>query len=234
MEAVVSADAFRRSLDELAVRYIGLEVRALPDDRVLLRQMRPQRDIQRERFISARVRRPGRCEVVFDHAVHGAPPTSGDLVLYGDNDGSLTLRWVEGETRLAPLPRNFMQLQPDALMEAEVELYYERDVHGGTRRVWLLLETDGRLILRGEDTGPLVAQFFNSLDYEWAWGLEPYQVPRLLSALGLEGLTIARGHVPVKPDSERFLTAVRRRLLELARDDVQKQFEAAGGDFSRW
>lgn len=104
-------------------------------------------------------------------------------------------------------------------MDETVDLYADRDSHGGSRRVWLHRKDDGSLILEGQDLGGAVTEFWGSsfTEYEWDWSLPAH----LVSAF-LEGLGIA-------PDAA--LEDVGERLKQLDRGELQPRFEDAGAEF---
>ena len=233
MRTSVPAASVAAALAELDFPHIGLEIEALEDGRLALRQIRPQRQHQRERVVGASVERRGRCAVVFADAVRTICAEAGDVELATAEDGSLLVRHSGVESRLPPLPPNFAQLPSHALMDVTHDLYAEAGERG-YRKVKLTMTRDGALRLEGEDSGPQVEAFFASDEYSWTWSLAARDVPALFASLGLDDELPRPGQVLVADERLRLLQRLASRLLQLEREGIQKQFEAARASFSSW
>jgi hypothetical protein len=229
----MSAHAFRSTLEEIDFPDIGLEIEASENGRLRLRQMRPQRDIQRERFIQASVREPGRSMVVFDDALRATRRMVGDLELTTAAEGALVVRSVGHEARLPLLPSNFMQLPSNALQPVECFVYEERNDRG-ERKVRLRMARDGLLVLSGEDTGSQVSEFFGTTEYEWRWTLDASTLPRLLASLGLQCVQTTPERLLIADARAELLEQIRTRLLKLEREQIQEVFRTTRASFGSW
>jgi hypothetical protein len=104
-------------------------------------------------------------------------------------------------------------------MGETVDLYAERDSHGGSRCVWLHRRDDGSLVLEGQDLGGAVTEFWGSAftEYEWDWSLPADRVSTFFEELGIA--------------QDAALEDVAERLKQLDRAELQQRFKDAGAEF---
>ena len=67
----------------------------------------------------------------------------------------------------------------------EVELVDER-LGADSRRIWASLDSDGSLVISGQDIGPKVQQFFGTDEYEFAHTVPVAYLRAFFSLLGVE------------------------------------------------
>lgn len=67
----------------------------------------------------------------------------------------------------------------------EVELVDER-LGADSRRIWASLDSDGSLVISGQDIGPKVQQFFGTDEYEFAHTVPVAYLGSFFSLLGVE------------------------------------------------
>lgn len=66
------------------------------------------------------------------------------------------------------------------------------------RHLWAQIESNGDLVIAGQDLGPTVVQFFGEREYEWAHTIKKQYIPQFLELLNQEPManvmTVLQGY----------------------------------------
>jgi len=66
------------------------------------------------------------------------------------------------------------------------------------RHLWAQIESNGDLVIAGQDLGPTVVQFFGEREYEWAHTIKKQYIPQFLELLnqdpGANVMTVLQGY----------------------------------------
>ncbi len=89
----------------------------------------------------------------------------------------------------------------------------------GTRYLGASLNSDGELVIEGQDLGSGVDEIYGFYEYEWAWTIRARDVPKLLRAL------------QAKPD---VLSALSKRFAGDRADELQSFLDSQGIPYEVW
>ena len=81
------------------------------------------------------------------------------------------------------------------------------------------INAKGDLVIKGQDLGPEVEEFFGYSEYEWAWTISAKDCDRLLAALG---------------GKSDLLSALGERFSGNRAADLQSFLESEGIEFEAW
>ncbi len=66
------------------------------------------------------------------------------------------------------------------------------------RHLWAQIESNGDLVIAGQDLGPTVVQFFGEREYEWAHTIKKQHIPQFLELLNQDPeanvMTVLQGY----------------------------------------
>ena len=72
------------------------------------------------------------------------------------------------------------------------------------RHLWAQIESNGDLVIAGQDLGPSVEQFFGEREYEWAHTIKKQNIPQFLELLnqdpGANVMTVLQGYAGERCD----------------------------------
>jgi hypothetical protein len=74
------------------------------------------------------------------------------------------------------IPIGYRPVVSKVTLRAEIE---ESD----QRHLWAQIESNGDLVIAGQDLGPTVKQFFGEREYEWAHTIKKQHIPQFLELL---------------------------------------------------
>ena len=73
-------------------------------------------------------------------------------------------------------PSGYVQVVGKVTLRAEI-------VGLDQRHLWALIDSNGDLVIAGQDLGPAVEQFFGEREYEWAHTIKKQNIPQFLEML---------------------------------------------------
>lgn len=73
-------------------------------------------------------------------------------------------------------PTGYRQVVSEVTLRAEI-------VGLDQRNLWAQLDSNGDLVIAGQDLGPTVEQFFGEREYEWAHSIKEQYIPQFLELL---------------------------------------------------
>ena len=72
------------------------------------------------------------------------------------------------------------------------------------RHLWAQIDSDGDLVIAGQDLGPTVVQFFGEREYEWAHTIKKQYIPQFLELLnqdpGANVMSVLQGYAGERCD----------------------------------
>ena len=74
------------------------------------------------------------------------------------------------------MPTGYVQVVGKVTLRAEI-------VGLDQRHLWAQIDSNGDLVVAGQDLGPTVVQFFGEREYEWAHSIKKQQIPQFLELL---------------------------------------------------
>ena len=89
------------------------------------------------------------------------------------------------------IPTGYRPVVSKVTLRAEIE-------GSDQRHVWAQIESNGDLVIAGQDLGPTVVQFFGEREYEWAHTIKKQYIPQFLELLNQEPManvmTVLQGY----------------------------------------
>ena len=93
------------------------------------------------------------------------------------------MEWLENPdyaelgTRLnRSTPSGYRPVVSEVILRAEI-------VGSDQRHLWAQIDSNGDLVIAGQDLGPTVVQFFGEREYEWAHTIKKQHIPQFLELL---------------------------------------------------
>ena len=94
-------------------------------------------------------------------------------------------------------PNEYSHVVSDVILRAEI-------VGLDQRHLWAQIESNGDLVIAGQDLGPSVEQFFGEREYEWAHTIKKQNIPQFLELLnqdpGANVMTVLQGYAGERCD----------------------------------
>jgi len=91
------------------------------------------------------------------------------------------------------IPTGYRPVVSKVTLRAEIE-------GSDQRHLWAQIESNGDLVIAGQDLGPTVVQFFGEREYEWAHSIKKQYIPQFLELLnqdpGANVMTVLQGQGP--------------------------------------
>jgi len=89
------------------------------------------------------------------------------------------------------IPTGYRPVVSKVTLRAEIE-------GSDQRHLWAQIESNGDLVIAGQDLGPTVVQFFGEREYEWAHTIKKQYIPQFLELLNQEPManvmTVLQGY----------------------------------------
>ena len=94
-------------------------------------------------------------------------------------------------------PNEYSHVVSDVILRAEI-------VGLDQRHLWAQVDSNGDLVLAGQDLGPSVEQFFGEREYEWAHTIKKQNIPQFLEMLNQDPeanvMTVLQGYADERCD----------------------------------
>ena len=94
-------------------------------------------------------------------------------------------------------PNEYSPVVSDVILRAET-------VGLDQRHLWALIDSNGDLVIAGQDLGPAVEQFFGEREYEWAHTIKKQNIPQFLEMLNQDPeanvMTVMQGYADERCD----------------------------------
>ena len=94
-------------------------------------------------------------------------------------------------------PTGYRRVVSEVILRAEI-------VGSDQRHLWAQIESNGDLVIAGQDLGPTVEQFFGEREYEWAHSIKKQYIPQFLELLnqdpGANVMTVLQGYAGERCD----------------------------------
>ena len=89
------------------------------------------------------------------------------------------------------IPTGYRPVVSKVTLRAEIE-------GSDQRHLWAQIESNGDLVIAGQDLGPTVVQFFGEREYEWAHTIKKQYIPQFLELLNQDPvanvMTVLQGY----------------------------------------
>jgi len=89
------------------------------------------------------------------------------------------------------IPTGYRPVVSKVTLRAEIE-------GSDQRHLWAQIDSNGDLVIAGQDLGPSVEQFFGEREYEWAHTIKKQHIPQFLELLnqdpGANVMTVLQGY----------------------------------------
>jgi hypothetical protein len=95
------------------------------------------------------------------------------------------------------IPTGYRPVVSKVTLRAEIE-------GSDQRHLWAQIDSNGDLVIAGQDLGPSVEQFFGEREYEWAHTIKKQHIPQFLELLnqdpGANVMTVLQGYAGERCD----------------------------------
>ena len=95
------------------------------------------------------------------------------------------------------IPTGYRPVVSKVTLRAEIE-------GSDQRHLWAQIESNGDLVIAGQDLGPTVVQFFGEREYEWAHTIKKQNIPQFLEMLNQDPeadvITVLQGYAGERCD----------------------------------
>jgi hypothetical protein len=95
------------------------------------------------------------------------------------------------------IPIGYRPVVSEVILRAEI-------VGADQRHLWAHVDSNGDLVIAGQDLGPSVEQFFGEQEYEWAHTIKKQHIPQFLELLnqdpGANVMTVLQGYAGERCD----------------------------------
>ena len=108
------------------------------------------------------------------------------------------MEWLENPD-YAELGARLNRSSPSGYRPVVSKVTLRAEIEGSDQRhLWAQIESNGDLVIAGQDLGPTVVQFFGEREYEWAHTIKKQHIPQFLELLNQDPeanvMTVLQGY----------------------------------------